>query len=82
LHLDEDNCAKYADAQSDAYASYDYEYLLDYFYDNYLDDLADLIGWPDITDDDMSDICGYIYWANIEGLELNFTITDEVNAYC
>jgi hypothetical protein len=81
-HLNDDNCAKDAGAKSDSKSHYDYSYLQSYFVNNYLTNLQNLTGWNNITSSNMSDICSYIYWAQIDNLELQFNPTVLDNDYC
>mmetsp|Transcript_33087 Transcript_33087/g.32214 ORF Transcript_33087/g.32214 Transcript_33087/m.32214 type:complete len:93 (+) Transcript_33087:326-604(+) len=60
-HVD-DNCNQEARAREDAASSQEYQTIQQYFYDNYLDDLSELVGEA-VEASEMKDVCSYIYWA-------------------
>ena len=82
MHLQEENCAQYKVVSDQCYASYDYNYLRDYFYLNYNRSLSSLIDIPNLSKDDMNNICSYIYWAQYANLTLNFTVSRFDLDYC
>lgn len=49
---------------------------------NYVNNLENLTGQPNLTATSFHDICQYIYWAELSNIELKFSPTDEVNNYC
>lgn len=38
--------------------------------------LRNLTDMPDADSNEMSDVCTYIFWANVEGIELTFDVSD------
>ena len=35
-----------------------------------------------ISDSDFDSICSYLFWARLDGKDLNVTLTDEARNYC
>ena len=44
--------------------------------------LENTIGEKISSPSELNDMCGYIYWAGFAGLELRFTVSDEVYQLC
>eukprot|EP00347_Sterkiella_histriomuscorum_P016873 403351519 len=81
LHVDKDNCARYATVQSVIGKSEEYGKVQKYFTDNFLQEFEKVTN-TSLSYDDMVDVCGYIQWAQLANLTLNFTPTALVNQYC
>eukprot|EP00347_Sterkiella_histriomuscorum_P023194 403335592 len=81
LHVDKDNCPRYAmtaqmTAQSDEYAK-----VQKYFIDNFLDEFERATN-TSLSFKQMVEVCGYMQWAELANLTLNFTPTASIDQYC
>lgn len=82
LHLDEDNCARYAKTKSFTKASDEAEALKEYFESNFKADFEKMIGQKVKDFKEMNSMCSYLQWAQIHNLTLKFNMTEEANDYC
>ena len=82
LHLDDSNCARYALASQMTDSSSEYKIVSDYFWSNYKSDLERVVNQTIKSPKEMNDICGYLQWAQIAGLDLKFEVPDKTNQYC
>lgn len=73
---------KYGEASEDATTSQSYDIIQNHFVSTYADDLGKLVGEENLTFEKMTDICGYLYWAKIDGKVLKFEVSDNVLNYC
>lgn len=86
LHVDDESCSRFAQILAavennketvELYAQIDADLEQTLF-----PELRKLTEMPDATTNDMHNVCNYIYWANINHVELKFDMTQDQIDQC
>ena len=81
VHVGDENCARFAQISDAVKADPAVVQMLAEI-DRDLEatlfpELRELTEMPDASTKDMHDVCNYLYWATLSGLELKFQLTEE-----
>ena len=86
IHLGEDNCPRFEQVTKAIEADPSVVKLLEEVNQDlevsFFPELRKLTNMPDADTEKMNDVCNYIYWSTLSGLELKFKLTEEQLNMC